>query len=102
MWRPATARRRRRPARAYDDGPSDFPRSLTRAAKTYFTIRIWSAPFALGNYVVLGWLIGRARAMLALIVQIAINLINMVATMLLVLVFDAGIAGAAIAASMRG
>jgi multidrug resistance protein, MATE family len=71
---------------------------VTRAAKTYFTIRIWSAPFALGNYVVLGWLIGRARAMLALSVQIAINLINMVATVLLVLVFDAGIAGAAIAA----
>jgi multidrug resistance protein, MATE family len=72
--------------------------NVTRAAKTYFTIRIWSAPFALGNYVVLGWLIGRARAMLALSVQIAINLINMAATMLLVLVFDAGIAGAAIAA----
>ena len=32
---------------------------VTRAAKTYFTIRIWSAPFALANYVVLGWLIGR-------------------------------------------
>jgi multidrug resistance protein, MATE family len=71
---------------------------VTRAAKTYFTIRIWSAPFALANYVVLGWLIGRARAMLALSVQIAINLVNMAATMLLVLVFDAGIAGAAIAA----
>jgi multidrug resistance protein, MATE family len=47
---------------------------------------------------VLGWLIGQARAKLALSVQIAINLINMAATALLVLVFDAGIAGAAIAA----
>ena len=46
----------------------------------------------------LGWLIGQARARLALAVQIAINLINMAATALLVLVFDAGIAGAAIAA----
>jgi MATE family multidrug resistance protein len=71
---------------------------VTRAAKTYFTIRIWSAPLALGNYVVLGWLIGQARAKLALGTQIAINLINMAATMLLVLVFDFGIAGAAIAA----
>ena len=52
----------------------------------------------LANYVVLGWLIGQARAALALSVQIAINVINMVATVLLVLVFDAGIAGAAIAA----
>ncbi len=72
--------------------------SVTRAAKTYFTIRIWSAPLALANYVVLGWLIGQARARLALAVQIAINLINMVVTVLLVLVLDRGIAGAAIAA----
>jgi MATE family multidrug resistance protein len=71
---------------------------VTRAAKIYFTIRIWSAPLALANYVVLGWLIGQARASLALGVQIAINLINMAATALLVLVLDAGIAGAAIAA----
>jgi len=71
---------------------------VTRAAKTYITIRIWSAPLALANYVVLGWLIGQARAKLALGVQIAINLINMVATVLLVLVAHAGIAGAAIAA----
>ncbi len=71
---------------------------VTRAAKTYFTIRIWSAPLALANYVVLGWLIGQARATLALGVQIAINIINMAATILLVLVADLGIAGAAIAA----
>jgi multidrug resistance protein, MATE family len=71
---------------------------VTRAAKAYFTIRIWSAPLALANYVVLGWLIGQARAKLALTVQIAINVINMAATVLLVLVLDAGIAGAAIAA----
>src|SRR5450631_109698 len=45
---------------------------VTRAAKTYFTIRIWSAPLALANYVVLGWLVGQARARLALGVQIAI------------------------------
>jgi MATE family multidrug resistance protein len=71
---------------------------VTRAARTYFIIRIWSAPLALANYVVLGWLIGQARAGLALATQITINVINMVATMLLVLVFDFGIAGAAIAA----
>ena len=52
----------------------------------------------LANYVVLGWLIGQARARLALAVQITVNLINVAATVLLVLVFDFGIAGAAIAA----
>ena len=71
---------------------------VTRAARTYFAIRIWSSPLALGNYVMLGWLIGQARARLALGTQVTINLINMAATALLVLVFDFGIAGAAIAA----
>ncbi|UPK36292.1 MATE family efflux transporter [Bradyrhizobium sp. 186] len=71
---------------------------VTRAAKTYFTIRIWSAPLALANYVILGWLIGQARANPALLLQVVINLVNMIATILLVLVYDAGIAGAAIAA----
>ena len=71
---------------------------VTRAAETYFIIRIWCSPLALANYVVLGWLIGQARATLALTTQVAINVINMVATVLLVLVFDLGIAGAAIAA----
>jgi MATE family multidrug resistance protein len=71
---------------------------VTRAAKTYFKVRIWSAPLALANYVVLGWLIGQARARLALGVQIAINAVNMAATVLLVLVMHAGIAGAALAA----
>lgn len=71
---------------------------VTRAAKTYFVIRIWSAPLALANYVILGWLVGQARANPALGLQVVINLVNMVATILLVLVYDTGIAGAAIAA----
>jgi MATE family multidrug resistance protein len=71
---------------------------VTRAARIYFDIRIWSAPLVLANFVVLGWLVGQARATLALGMQIAINLINVAATALLVLVFDFGIAGAAIAA----
>jgi MATE family multidrug resistance protein len=71
--------------------------AVTGAAKTYFSIRIWSAPVVLINYVLLGWLIGLAHARLALGLQIAINVINAAATVLLVLVLNAGIAGAAIA-----
>ena len=70
---------------------------VTRAARIYFGIRIWSAPLALANYV-LGWLIGQAHAGLALSIQIAINLVNMVLTLALVLGLDGGIAGAAAAA----
>ena len=72
--------------------------TVTQAARTYFVIRIWSAPLVLANYVVLGWLIGLARAMLALALQVVVNLVNMALTMVLVLGLDAGIAGAAIAA----
>ncbi|MGP9813938.1 MATE family efflux transporter [Rhodopseudomonas sp. NSM] len=71
---------------------------VSAAAKTYFTIRIWSAPLVLANFAVLGWLVGQARATLALWVQVAINLVNIAATIALVLWFDFGIAGAATAA----
>ena len=71
---------------------------VTKAARAYFAIRIWSAPIVLANYVVLGWLIGQARATLALAIQIVINVINMAATVALVIGMDAGIEGAAVAA----
>jgi MATE family multidrug resistance protein len=76
-------------------GGSDAVRA---AAETYFFVRVWSAPCALANFAVLGWLVGIARAGTALALQIAINIINMTATVLLVLVLDYGIAGAAWAA----
>jgi MATE family, multidrug efflux pump len=76
-------------------GGSDAVRA---AAAAYFVVRIWSAPCALANFAVLGWLVGIARAGTALTLQIAINVINMAATVVLVLVFDYGIAGAALAA----
>ena len=71
---------------------------VTRAARAYFAIRIWSAPIVLANFVVLGWLIGQARAGLALAIQIVINFINMAATVALVIGMNAGIEGAAVAA----
>lgn len=71
--------------------------SVTDAARGYFAIRIWAAPLTLANYVVLGWLIGRARAKTALALQIAINVVNMAATIVLVLGAGWGIAGAATA-----
>jgi multidrug resistance protein, MATE family len=71
---------------------------VTKAARAYFAIRIWSAPIVLANFVVLGWLIGQARAGLALAIQIVVNAINMAATVALVIGMNAGIEGAAVAA----
>ena len=72
--------------------------AVTEAARTYFFVRIWSAPFALANYVVLGWLVGLARTGIALALQIAVNVLNMGLTALFVLVFDFGVMGAALSA----
>ncbi|TMJ03451.1 MAG: MATE family efflux transporter [Alphaproteobacteria bacterium] len=71
---------------------------VTRAAETYFAIRIWSAPFALANYVLFGWFVGLARARTALALQVVINLVNLAVTALLVLRLNFGVSGAAVAA----
>jgi MATE family multidrug resistance protein len=53
--------------------------------KTYFNWRIWSAPFALANYCFLGWFVGQARAGLAFLVQLFLNLTNMALSVFFVL-----------------
>lgn len=72
--------------------------AVNDAAGLYFAIRLWSAPFALGNYVMLGWLVGLNHPRLALAVQMVINVVDILLTVLLVLVLDGGVAGAAFAA----
>ena len=70
---------------------------VTAAARTYFFVRVWSAPFALGNYVMAGWLVGLAHVRTAMAIQIGLNLVNMVLVVALVLGVDLGVAGAALA-----
>jgi MATE family multidrug resistance protein len=50
--------------------------AVTGALSTYFAIRIWSAPFTLANYVILGSTLGRGRTDLGLLLQVAINVAN--------------------------
>ncbi|HFC04833.1 MAG TPA: MATE family efflux transporter [Rhizobiales bacterium] len=45
-------------------------------AKIYYEIRIWSAPFALANYVMFGWLIGMGKTGYAFAIQLVLNLSN--------------------------
>src|SRR5262245_23488289 len=71
---------------------------VTGAAVAYFAIRIWSAPLALANYVLLGWFVGLARAKTALTLQVVINLVNAALIALFVIGFEMGVAGAALAA----
>jgi len=66
---------------------------VRQAGIAYSAARLWSAPFALANYVILGFLLGSERATLALVVQALINLVNIGCAFLLVRTLDLGIAG---------
>jgi multidrug resistance protein, MATE family len=59
----------------------------------YCQARIWAAPATLGNYVVLGYLLGRQRVRLSLMLQIIINLVNMVLAIGFVFGLGWGVAG---------
>jgi multidrug resistance protein, MATE family len=74
--------------------------AVTGALSTYFFLRIWAAPFTLANYVILGSTLGRGRTDLGLLLQVAINVINIGFTTLLVLGLGYGVAGAAIGTAM--
>ena len=66
-------------------------------AGIYFDIRIWSAPAALANYAVLGWLLGTRRTATALALQVAINGLNILLAIFLALGLGWGIRGVAAA-----
>jgi len=62
-------------------------------ARMYCHARIGSAPFALANYVVLGYLLGTQRVRIALVAQLCINFANVIAVLLYVYGFGWGVAG---------
>tara|TARA_R110000868_G_scaffold190217_4_gene433852 strand:- start:4086 stop:5408 length:1323 start_codon:yes stop_codon:yes gene_type:complete len=61
----------------------------------FFNIRIWSAPFTLINFALLGWFIGRQKAKTALGIQLFMNLLNIALSVTFVLVFGWGVKGVA-------
>lgn len=71
---------------------------VRQQGETYFNWRIWSAPFALANYCVMGWFIGQAKARLTFLVQLFLNITNMALSALFVLKFDMTADGVGLAA----
>ena len=71
--------------------------AVAEATSTYFIIRMLSAPFALGNYAILGWLLGIGRSGLTLLVQLLLNGTNIILSIVLGLWFGWKIEGVAIA-----
>ncbi|PSC06796.1 MATE family efflux transporter [Alsobacter soli] len=86
-----------RPIMAATFALMDASPAVTAAARDYVAVRIWSGPFALANYAVLGSLIGRGRTDLGLVVQVGLNLTKVAATLLFVSGLRWGVAGAAFA-----
>lgn len=66
--------------------------SLTRE---YISIRIWGAPFALINFVAVGWLLGLHKAREALLIQVSMNIANILLNFLFVYGFHMTVAGVA-------
>lgn len=66
-------------------------------AHDYLQIRFWGAPFALLNYVILGWLMGMAKIKISLLLQVLMNCLNIVLDILFVFVFSWGVSGVAAA-----
>ena len=63
----------------------------------YFSIRIWSAPGTLANYVLIGWFIGLQNARIPLLIFLTINITNIVLDLVFVLVFGMKVDGVALA-----
>ncbi len=66
-------------------------------AREYVAIRIWSAPAIIAIYGITGWLIALERTKSVLVVQVAMNGLNILLDLVFVLGFDMGVAGVALA-----
>jgi len=67
------------------------------ATSRYFDVRIYSAPFLLANYAILGWFIGLGRAGLGLALQLFLNGLNIALSLWFVLGLGWSVEGVAFA-----
>ncbi|WP_340117758.1 MATE family efflux transporter [Pelagibius sp. 7325] len=73
----------------------DASAEVSAHTAVYFDIRIWSAPAALVNYVVLGWLLGVQRARTTLVLQLFLNGVNIALDLVFVIGLGWEVAGVA-------
>lgn len=65
-------------------------------ALTYFFVRIWAAPATLGLYAIKGWFIGMQDSKTPMWIAIALNIVNILASLIFVLVLNWDIFGVAL------
>ena len=78
----------------------DASAAVETLAGGYFHVRVWAAPAALANYVVLGWLIGLRRAGSALAIQVFMNGLNAALDLVFVIGFGWDVEGVALASAL--
>ncbi len=76
-----------------------FPAEVSVEANAlhYVQIRILSAPFAIANITIIGWLIAMEKTVRVFFIQLIINVLNLGLNLFLVLVLDYGVEGIAYA-----
>ena len=74
-------------------GPTADVRPL---AATYFRIVVWGAPASLGLFALTGWMIGMQNTRLPMVVSIVQNVVNIMASLVLVYVLGMKVEGVAI------
>lgn len=70
---------------------------VQKNALIYFSIRIWSAPGTLANFVLIGWFLGLQNARVPLLIFLTINITNIVLDLWFVLVLGMQVDGVALA-----
>ncbi|MBU2978366.1 MATE family efflux transporter [Alteromonas sp. C1M14] len=76
---------------------ADSAQDVAQYTSSYFYVRVWGAPAAMLNLVLIGWLVGQQKTKHVLWIQVVGNLQNVGLDMLFVYVLDMGVAGVALA-----
>ncbi len=74
-------------------------------AKNYFFVRIWAAPAAICLFVFIGWFVGMQNSIYPMLIAITVNIVNIIASYLLVSYFgmqERGIALGSVIAQYSG
>ncbi|WCL49082.1 MATE family efflux transporter [Leptospira sp. GIMC2001] len=71
--------------------------SIKKIGRDYYDHRIWDAPFTLMNFAIIGWLLGRSRSGLVLILTLSSNLLNVGLDYVFVVFYNQGASGVGMA-----
>ncbi len=74
----------------------DSSPEVEKLATQYFYIRIWAAPATLSLFALKGWFIGMQNSVSPMIVDVSVNFLNMVFSLLFAIYFKMGIPGIAL------